>query len=163
MEKRIYEHDTAADSGFDKPEITISAIKDAEAELEIAKMNLEKSRSALAEAKLALREKQKENIGDETDEDLPGLKVHIKELDDVLLRDVGNRIKESGKWPLLIDISGQAATFLRYRDTNYMNSLNLSEMEPEKIRLCILGALRYIYIYKWILNIKLFHKDMNYS
>ena len=31
------------------------------------------------------------------DEDLPGVKVHIKELDDVLLRDVGNKILESGK------------------------------------------------------------------
>ncbi|CAD5125234.1 DgyrCDS13477 [Dimorphilus gyrociliatus] len=143
LEKRIYEHDKAVANGFDKLSITISAIKDAEAELEMAKVQLENSREKLAEAKLALREKQKEVIGDENEEELPGLKVNIRELDDVLLRDVGNRIKESGKWPLIIDISGQASTFLRYRDTNYLNALNLSEMEPEKIRLCILGALRY--------------------
>ncbi len=30
-------------------------------------------------------------------DDMPGLKVLVRELDDVLLRDVGNRIKESGK------------------------------------------------------------------
>ena len=30
-------------------------------------------------------------------DDTPGLKVNIKELDDVLLRDVGNRIKDSEK------------------------------------------------------------------
>ncbi len=30
-------------------------------------------------------------------DDMPGLKVMVRELDDVLLRDVGNRIKESGK------------------------------------------------------------------
>ena len=29
---------------------------------------------------------------------MPGLKVTIKELDDVLMRDVGNRIQESGKY-----------------------------------------------------------------
>ena len=29
--------------------------------------------------------------------ELPGVKVNIKELDDVLLRDVGDRIKDSGK------------------------------------------------------------------
>ena len=29
--------------------------------------------------------------------DFPGLKVSIRELDDVLLRDVGNRIKDSEK------------------------------------------------------------------
>lgn len=76
-------------------------------------------------------------------DDLPGLKITVRELDDVILRDVGNKIKDSGKWPLIIDSSGQAATFLRYRDTNFIQALNPTQMEPEKIRLCILGALRY--------------------
>lgn len=31
------------------------------------------------------------------EDDLPGLKVSVRELDDVLMRDVGNRIKDSGK------------------------------------------------------------------
>ncbi len=30
-------------------------------------------------------------------EELPGLKVTIRELDDVLLRDVGNKIQDSGR------------------------------------------------------------------
>ena len=30
-------------------------------------------------------------------EELPGLKVTVRELDDVLFRDVGNRIADSGK------------------------------------------------------------------
>ena len=30
-------------------------------------------------------------------EELPGLKVMVRELDDVLFRDVGNRIADSGK------------------------------------------------------------------
>ena len=32
------------------------------------------------------------------DDDLPGLKIAVRELDDVLLRDVGDRIKDSGKY-----------------------------------------------------------------
>jgi len=46
------------------------------------------------------------------------------------------------RWPLVIDTSGQAATFLRYRDTNYINALRPGDVEPERIRLSILGALR---------------------
>lgn len=38
-------------------------------------------------------------------EDLPGLKVMVKELDDVLFRDVGNRIAESGKLVISLIIS----------------------------------------------------------
>ena len=37
-----------------------------------------------------------------------------QELDDVLVRDVGNKIKSDGRWPLVIDTSGQAGVFLRY-------------------------------------------------
>ncbi|GFS01429.1 hypothetical protein ElyMa_004580900 [Elysia marginata] len=76
-------------------------------------------------------------------DDTPGLKVNIKELDDVLLRDVGNRIKDSGKWPLLIDQSGQASTFLRYRDTNYINSIRPADMDNNNIRRSLLGAIRF--------------------
>jgi len=59
------------------------------------------------------------------------------------MRDVGNRIKDAGKWPMLIDPTGQASTFLRYRDTNYLCSLNPQNMHPETIRLGLLGALRH--------------------
>ena len=37
-----------------------------------------------------------------------------QELDDVLVRDVGDKIKSDGRWPLVIDTSGQASVFLRY-------------------------------------------------
>jgi len=46
------------------------------------------------------------------------------------------------RWPLIIDTSGQAATFLHYRDTNYINALSPRDVEPERIRMSILGALR---------------------
>jgi hypothetical protein len=32
----------------------------------------------------------------------------------VLVRDVGGKIAASGRWPLVIDTSGQASVFLRY-------------------------------------------------
>ncbi|XP_013396876.1 putative IQ motif and ankyrin repeat domain-containing protein [Lingula anatina] len=140
MNKRITEHDKAVTEGFAKTDITLQMIHDSEADVEVAKINCEKAREKLAQLKLKLREKEKEGMAEE---DLPGIKVNIKELDDVLLRDVGNKIKESGKWPLLIDPSSQAATFLRYRDTNYLNALNPAQMEPEKVRLAVLGSVRY--------------------
>lgn len=67
----------------------------------------------------------------------------IKDLDDVLFRDIGGKIAADGRWPLLIDSSPQTSTFLRYRDTNFLNALNPMQMEPDVIRLALLGALRY--------------------
>ncbi|KAK3583241.1 hypothetical protein CHS0354_015422 [Potamilus streckersoni] len=142
LNKRITEHDTAAGMGFDRPDLTIQAIHDQEGEVEILKINLEKARSKLSAAKLKLREQQRDK-GDVGEEDLPGLKVQVRELDDVLFRDVGNKIKDSGKWPLIIDTTGQAATFLRYRDTNYIRALSPVDMEQDRARLAILGAIRY--------------------
>jgi len=49
------------------------------------------------------------------------------------------------RWPLIVDTSGQAATFLRYRDTNFINALSPRDVEPERIRLSILGALRSVH------------------
>ena len=47
------------------------------------------------------------------------------------------------RWPLIIDTSGQASTFLRYRDTNYITAIRPSDMEPERARMAILGAIRF--------------------
>ncbi|KAH9487709.1 hypothetical protein Btru_069463 [Bulinus truncatus] len=142
LNKRIREHDLCVAQGFDKPELTEAAIHDQELEVESAKLELETAREQLAKTRLALRETTKKT-DEETEEELQGLKVVIKELDDVLFRDVGNRISDSGKWPLVIDISGQAGTFLRYRDTNYICSLRPADMDINNIRLGLLGALRY--------------------
>ncbi len=64
---------------------------------------------------------------------LAGVQVDIKDLDEVLVRDVGAKIASSGRWPLLIDTSGQASVFLRYmvRPAPPVCSLN----QPIKITL----------------------------
>lgn len=106
------------------------------------------------------------------EEEAPGLKCQVTELHDVLLRDVGDRIRADGRsaawvwdagqagegrakgpavggelaaaprWPLVIDPSGQAAVFLRYQDTNYVDAVNPEHLRPERLRLALLGALR---------------------
>ena len=48
------------------------------------------------------------------------------------------------RWPLLIDSTPQSSTFLRYRDTNFINALNPKHMEPDVIRLAILGGVRFV-------------------
>jgi hypothetical protein len=58
------------------------------------------------------------------------------------MKDVGNKIAESGKWPLLIDHGKLATTFLRYRDTNYIDCCNPQQMGPEVIRVALLGAIK---------------------
>lgn len=52
-------------------------------------------------------------------------------------------IQGSGRWPLLIDEETRAATFLRYRNVNYLALMNSRDMEPERIRLAILGGIRF--------------------
>ncbi|GFN81375.1 fam83h antisense RNA 1 (head to head) [Plakobranchus ocellatus] len=142
LNKRINEHDTCVAQGFDRPELTLQTINDQELEVETTKIRVAEARDKLSKLRLRLRESI---AGEDTavEDDSPGLKVPVKELDDVLFRDVGNRIKDSGKWPLLIDQSGQASTFLRYRDTNYINAIRPADMDNNNIRRSLLGAVRY--------------------
>lgn len=144
LNKRIYEHDKCmAEGKTDKHEVTLQAVHDAEAVLEHARKKAEASKEALAQVKLELREQHKKEDNSAADIDVKGTKVMIKDLDDVLFRDVGGKIAADGRWPLLIDSSPQTSTFLRYRDTNFLNALNPKQMEPDVIRLALLGALRY--------------------
>jgi hypothetical protein len=80
-----------------------------------------------------------EYIDDET-----FMRINIKEIDDIILRDIGDTVKNSvDKWPLILDQNEQASTFLRYRDTNYVNCLDMNIMQPNKFRLALLGSIRY--------------------
>ena len=70
------------------------------------------------------------------------MKINIREMDDMIMRDLSDAIKNShDKWPLIIDENEQAATFLRYRDTNYVNALQ--PITADRFRLALVGAIRY--------------------
>uniref|UniRef100_A0A4X2MEP4 IQ motif and ankyrin repeat containing 1 n=1 Tax=Vombatus ursinus TaxID=29139 RepID=A0A4X2MEP4_VOMUR len=138
LNRRITEHDKCERKKMDKTEITLQAIKDAETLVDELQLAAEKAEEKLALARLELREQTQEEEGE-----LPGLKCPVAELHDVLLKDVGDRIQNDGRWPLVIDPTGQAATFLRYQDTNYLDTLNPAHVQPDRVRLALLGALRF--------------------
>lgn len=67
----------------------------------------------------------------------------VKQLGKVLAPDPEVNWCKSGKWPCLLDPSTTAGTFLRYRDTNYLQAVSPKEMESERIRKALLGGLRF--------------------
>ncbi|XP_042525323.1 IQ motif and ankyrin repeat domain-containing protein 1 [Dipodomys spectabilis] len=138
LNRRITEHDKCERKHMGKTELTLQAIKDAEAQVDWLRQEAQKAEETLAMARLELREQIQEE-----EEEVPGLRCRVSELHDVLMKDVGDRILADGRWPLIIDPSGQAATFLRYQDTNYVDTVNPEHLRPERIRLALLGALRY--------------------
>ncbi|XP_057312244.1 IQ motif and ankyrin repeat domain-containing protein 1-like isoform X2 [Hydractinia symbiolongicarpus] len=138
LNKRINEHDKCTAKGYERTDVTLKAIHAAEENLLKAQREEKACREELSKYKSDIRD-QCIAEGD----DSRCVKCNIKELDDVIMRDVGDKIKESKKWPLLIDTSNQAATFLRYRDTNYVNVLSPKDMENESLRKALIGAIRY--------------------
>nr|XP_060467543.1 LOW QUALITY PROTEIN: IQ motif and ankyrin repeat domain-containing protein 1 [Panthera onca] len=146
LNRRITEHDKCEGRRLGRTELTLQAIKDAEAQVDRLRLEARKAEETLAMARLELREQTQEGGRGEEEEEAaaaPGLKCQVTELHDVLMKDVGDRIRADGRWPLVIDPSGQAATFLRYQDTNYVDAVNPDHLRPERIRLALLGALRF--------------------
>ncbi|XP_076691910.1 IQ motif and ankyrin repeat domain-containing protein 1 [Callospermophilus lateralis] len=138
LNRRITEHEECERQCMGRTELTLQAIKDSEAQVDRLRQEAQKAEEMLAMARLELREQTQEE-----EEEAPGLKCQVTDLHDVLMKDVGDRIRADGRWPLVIDPSGQAATFLRYQDTNYVDAVNPEHLRPERIRLALLGALRY--------------------
>ncbi|XP_069477984.1 IQ motif and ankyrin repeat domain-containing protein 1 isoform X2 [Ambystoma mexicanum] len=139
LNRRITEHDKCVRKHMDKTELTLQAVHDAELTVESARVTATKAEEKLQMMRLRLREQ----VQNGAVSNLPGLKCAIQELDEVLMKDVGNRINLDGRWPLIVDPTGQAATFLRYRDTNYLDTLNPAHMQTDTIRLALLGSLRF--------------------
>ncbi|VDP80751.1 unnamed protein product [Echinostoma caproni] len=118
-------------------------IHDAESHLESLKLEMNRALERLQEAKLELRKEQRKDNRNSIVDPRPGIVCSLRDLDDVLFKDVGDRLASTEKWPLVVDPTDQASTFLRYRDTNYLNVLNPKQMHSETIRIALLGALRY--------------------
>ncbi|ETE57110.1 hypothetical protein L345_17178, partial [Ophiophagus hannah] len=139
LNRRITAHDKCQRKQMGNAELTLHAIADAEGLVEKLRIAAEEAEEKLSLARLKLREQMQEGLPSE----IPGLQCSVQELDDVLMKDVGGKMQADGRWPLIIDPSGQAAIFLRYRDTNYLNTANPADMAVEAIRLALLGSLRY--------------------
>ncbi|XP_071235930.1 IQ motif and ankyrin repeat domain-containing protein 1-like isoform X3 [Salvelinus alpinus] len=114
-------------------------VHEAEDVLAKAQIAAHEAAGQLSLAKLTLREQS----GGDAVLDRGGVRCPVRDLEEVLIKDVGGKIKQDGRWPLLVDTYGQAATFLRYRDTNYLDALHPGDMQPDKLRLALLGAIRY--------------------
>uniref|UniRef100_A0A8C5BRJ6 IQ motif and ankyrin repeat containing 1 n=1 Tax=Gadus morhua TaxID=8049 RepID=A0A8C5BRJ6_GADMO len=72
-----------------------------------------------------------------------GVLCRVRDLDDVLFKDVGGKIRHDGRWPLVVDPGGQAASFLRYRDTNYLDAVSPGGLQADRLRVSLLGAIRF--------------------
>ncbi|XP_031435342.1 IQ motif and ankyrin repeat domain-containing protein 1 [Clupea harengus] len=124
---------------MEQAKVTLQVVHDAEEVLAKAQQAAQQAADQLSLAKLTLREQS----GGDAVIERGGVRCMLKDLDDVLLKDIGGKIKQDGRWPLIVDPSGQAATFLRYRDTNYLDAMHSDNMKPDTLRLALLGAIRY--------------------
>lgn len=147
FEKRLTEYDTVMHTPEEKkPQVVVDAVlvavKEGEKHLENMKIAADEATMEYQAAKLKVREHEHKEM-----EEAGTLPQHercsLRELDDVVLKDVGGKLAEDDRWPLLIDLSKQAATFFRYRDVNYVSAASPKDTEAEALRLALLGAIRY--------------------
>jgi len=155
LERRITEYDLekAGMAGLvvplsDNEGVHLKGIQEAEMVVEKLLADATDKKEKLEEARFELRESERiiaAEAGEEDDETaaLPGLRVPLKQLADVLMTDVGGKIRDDGRVVLVVDPGRQANTFLRYRDCNYLNYCSSRDMEPNSVRLAFLGAIRY--------------------
>eukprot|EP00933_Yihiella_yeosuensis_P073836 TRINITY_DN82600_c0_g1_i1.p1 TRINITY_DN82600_c0_g1~~TRINITY_DN82600_c0_g1_i1.p1 ORF type:complete len:408 (-),score=77.14 TRINITY_DN82600_c0_g1_i1:260-1417(-) len=77
-----------------------------------------------------------------TEEKGVGREVVVRELNNVLIRDIGDHIASSDKWPLVIDPSDCAGKMLQYTGCAVLNFWRPGEVTPEKVRLALLSMIR---------------------
>lgn len=51
------------------------------------------------------------------------------------------------RWPLLLDAGGRTSIFLRHCDTNYIDIIDVKQMQSESLRVALVGALRSASVY----------------
>lgn len=72
----------------------------------------------------------------------PGRLVPVAQLNNVLLRDLGERIAQGGRWPLVLDPGDIAQKLIQYSGSSLLNFFRSGDMEPERIRVALLTMLR---------------------
>ena len=146
LERVITEHDEAVHAGKSEEvtRVTISVVHDNEAKVQAIVQAAAQTSEELGDAKAELRMTEAQQRGEDvTDADIPGIPAELTDLDDILFKDVGDVLKKDGRWPLIIDPSKQTSVFLRYLDSNYVNACSSTNMERNRLRRSLLGAIRY--------------------
>jgi len=124
----------------------------AEAELSTAKSVHQDLEWQLRRARLKLRDfesklrRAKRKEGEEVS--LLQQLIWLKDLADVVVRDVGARRREDGRWPLIFDPTGKSVTFFTYSGAAHFSAdelalLSISEQKEEQRRL-LLALLKHL-------------------
>ncbi|KAH3809220.1 IQ motif and ankyrin repeat domain-containing protein 1-like [Dreissena polymorpha] len=56
---------------------------------------------------------------------------------------VGEKLKQSGRWMLIIDRNGNCGTFLKYRDVNMIQVTSQAQFATEPMRKALMGSLKF--------------------
>lgn len=71
-----------------------------------------------------------------------GRPLQVRDLNDVLIRDVGSWIAQGQKWPLLVDPSDCTAKFLQYAGNSILCFWSPEDMRPDHVRRALLSMIR---------------------
>jgi hypothetical protein len=152
LEERIIELDLAnqerGDGAAAKAKIALECVQDCEGRVAEHSVRLEDATREF----LKLRAEQKAEVAsaaasglDEADFDHPI--VEWGEIGALSHPDWARRVSvcdtRGAHWPVLIDVSGKAPVFFRYRDANYVDTFRPRDLEPDALRRALIGSLRY--------------------
>jgi len=117
----------------------LEACASADAQLQEAELAAEEARRLFDQAALArLTAAEQSGVTLAT----TGRDVPVRELNNVLLRDLGERIALSSRWPLVIDPENIAQKLIQYSGCSLLNFFYPSDMEPERLRMSLLTMVR---------------------
>eukprot|EP00929_Paragymnodinium_shiwhaense_P059977 TRINITY_DN29999_c0_g1_i2.p1 TRINITY_DN29999_c0_g1~~TRINITY_DN29999_c0_g1_i2.p1 ORF type:complete len:279 (-),score=98.11 TRINITY_DN29999_c0_g1_i2:642-1478(-) len=92
--------------------------------------------------RLQAAEEIQKSTGKTVEDSLPGREVCVKDMNNVLLRDIGGRIAQGTQWPLVIDEGELVQKMLVYAGCVVLNFWKAEEMQAERIRIGLLTMLR---------------------
>lgn len=136
MRARVKEHGVGLAAGHETARL---ACMSADSEVQKAEAEADAAQTRFDAANLK-RMAKAEECGANSEQ--LGRQVLVADLNAVLLRDLGDRIRKSKKWPLVQDTSDCARKLLQYAGCSVLNFWRAEEMDPNKIRLALLSMIR---------------------
>lgn len=135
MRDRVKEHGLGLAAGLDDARLACSS---ADAELQKAE-----EAAAAAQARFDKVNLQRIAAAEECGAtSLPGRALSVQDLNNVLMRDLGDRIANGSTWPLVIDPTDCARKLLLYAGCSVINFWRPEDMEPRKLRIALLSMIR---------------------